>query len=1383
MIRSRINSRHNPINMKITLSSLLIAALLSFSFIPAFGQTASVTEGCAPLLVEFSAPGGISTFFWDFGNGNNSVLASPAETFTEPGVYEVGISIGNGQPILGTVTITVYEKPDLSFAADPAGGCAPLSTQFSNNSEIAQGVLDAGISWNWNFGDGESAQTETASHTYAAEGSYNVSLQMVSSLSNCSIVETEAGFITVSGVTANFSVDPVSSCEAPLTVNFTNLTEGDGLTFDWDFGNGEASFETSPNAVTYTEEGDYEVLLTVTDENGCASSTTRRISVGLPTADFEMPDTVCLGQPIQLVNNSSPGTYRWEFGPDAEPQSVSTEVAPEVTFTAEGDVQVRLVVTSPNGECVNDISKDIFVQDVNASFSTDPTFLCSAPFEFNYTPTDMNAGTSYQWLFPDSTTSMEAAPTFMVPVDTNRYTQNGLREMTTSLTVTSSAGCAATFSRTDTVFQAYALFMPDVDNGCAPLAVTFSDSSTAFSNIVSYTYIYGDGNTATFDNDDDHTYTFDEAGEYDVLLIVEDATGCIDTSYAVRIDVGEAITADFTSDLQDVCPGETVTLTTTTVDDRIDAWHFTTDDGRSSHCYNEPNLSWEFITEAKQYDVTLTVEYNGCYTDVTKQNFINIKGPIAELYYEMECEAPFEYTFRDSSTAATSVIWDFGDGETASGSEVTHTYAETGDYLVTLTAVNDGSGCAPSIDSAIVCVRNPEAKFELDPMICVGQQMNLDGSESVDVNADCWKGYTWIFDISGRPVTTQDSIIEWSFSTPGEERVQLEVEDINGCKDTATVFTKIYQIQAAFEMDKDMICIPSMVNFTDQSTADTTITSYTWDFGDNVGTSTQTDPSYTYSSLAGVPPGEGITVTLTLEDALGCPGEASQTISVYEPSSSISATDTQICAGDAVSFSATDFTAGGSNLSLQWSLDGEQFGTGLNAGPITFDEGGNYLVVLDFEEQATGCSGQTTQLIQVQEFPMPVVTNNAPDPNNICTNSPTTFDAGDPNGQVLTYNWSFSDGQSSTAQSPQMTFATPGTITYTLNVSTLFGCPATAQGSFNVVGPRGNFTYSPNQLCLGDEVTFELTDTNNVATWTWTFGDGAQAENESPVTHTYDNVPTTGTRTVTLVLTDANGCESPDISQTLFIDGGPIEIQDGFACAGDTIILSAGNPRPNSSYSWTPADVIINPTSPNPRAVVTETTTFSVMITSNLGCVSEGSGTIEVLPAINWAGQNIVACTQDSITLPEPENPGGVYTFTWSPDGPTILPSAEQIRTVFLTIEDPANCFDNNVFEYNVSLAEGSFRIPNVFTPDGDDLNDEFKVYRAEGSNLNISTFKVYNRWGKVVYDGSDTNNPSWDGRVDGEAAPSEVYTYFIEMEIPQCEQPIQKRGDVTLLR
>ena len=1376
--------------MKYTLYSVFTAALLIGTLVNTAAQTASVTAGCAPLLVEFTPPAGVNAFFWNFDNNNNSsTLSNPTETFVDPGTYVVEFSLGSGLPVLGSVTITVYPKPDLDLVADPTGGCAPLPVQFSSNSQVDQAILDGGVSWNWTFGDGTSAQTETASHTYAAEGNYNVSLQLISGISNCSTVETVPALVSVSSVDASFTTDPspASSCDAPLTVSFINTTVGDDLTFEWEFGDGQTTLDANPGPVTYNLEGDFDIMLTVTDANGCTNTETQTVSVGRPTADFSVPDTVCLGQPIQLVNNSSAGNYSWTLGADSDP-NFSTEASPEVTFNVEGDQEITLAVTSPDGNCANTVSKTVFVQNVDGSFTTDPSFLCSDPFEFTYTPATLDPNGAYSWLFSDSTTSSEMMPTYMVPVDTNQYAETGVREIMTQLAFTSSAGCTTTFTRTDTVFQAYALFMPDVDNGCAPLTVTFSDSSAAYTDIVSYTYIYGDGQTATFNNDDDHAYTFTEAGEFDVRLVIEDANGCRDTSYAVRIDVGEPIMADFTVDKQDVCPGEEVTLTTTTQDDRIDAWHFDTDDGRSSHCYNEPNLTWSFISEADQMDVTLTVEYNGCYNEITKQNFINVQGPIANLYYEMDCEAPLEYTFRDSSYNATTVTWDFGDGSPMeTGTDLTHTYAETGDYWVKLTAENPGTGCAVSVDSALVCVRMPQATFELDPMICIGTQVDLDGSMSTDVNAECWKGYTWYFEISGRPITTQDSSIEFSFSNPGMETVMLEVEDVNGCKDTATVMTQIYDIQANFELDNSLICVPGTVNFTDMSMGDTTITKWEWMFGDGVGMSSSQNPSYTYNNLAGVPPGEGISVTLSIEDELGCTAEASQTISVYTPQSNISASDLTICAGDEVTFEASDFFLNGEMSPLSYSWD---FGNGQSSmeqqASTTYDAGGSYTVTLNYTEDATGCVNQNQVTVQVQDYPTEdfiYVSDEITNPDNVCREESVVFSYNGDITQPLTYQWSV-NGNNVSVPTPEFVFSDNGPVDYNITVSTTFGCETSGNGSFNVVGPAGEITASARDICIGDAVTFELSDTSDLVSWTWTFGDGGSAMNESPVTHVYDSEDVVGELSVALTMVGENAC-TITTTQPISVGGGTLDLPNILACGGDQVPLNPGeDPFPNATYSWAPAEFLDNATAANPIAIVNSSTTFTATITSQNGCITMASVTVDVIPLVNFAGQNIVVCDDGAVTLPEPDNPNGLYTFEWTPEGPNVtLEENEDTKTVNLRVRDGAGCNDNNVFEFNIAKATASFMIPNSFTPNGDELNDEFRIYSVEGATLNITTFKVFNRWGKVVYDGSGASNPSWNGDVDGTASPSDVYTYIIEIEVPQCEAPIQEKGDVSLIR
>lgn len=95
-------------------------------------------------------------------------------------------------------------------------------------------------------------------------------------------------------------------------------------------------------------------------------------------------------------------------------------------------------------------------------------------------------------------------------------------------------------------------------------------------------------------------------------------------------------------------------------------------------------------------------------------------------------------------------------------------------------------------------------------------------------------------------------------------------------------------------------------------------------------------------------------------------------------------------------------------------------------------------------------------------------------------------------------------------------------------------------------------------------------------------------------------------------------------------------------------------------------------------------------------------------------------------------------------------------------------------------IQQGLVRIPNVFTPNGDGINDIFRVYHNT-PEISISDFKVYSRWGKVVYE--STNNQGWDGTFQGKPAPSDVYLYHIVFRLGSFGEEQVVRGDVTLLR
>ncbi len=89
--------------------------------------------------------------------------------------------------------------------------------------------------------------------------------------------------------------------------------------------------------------------------------------------------------------------------------------------------------------------------------------------------------------------------------------------------------------------------------------------------------------------------------------------------------------------------------------------------------------------------------------------------------------------------------------------------------------------------------------------------------------------------------------------------------------------------------------------------------------------------------------------------------------------------------------------------------------------------------------------------------------------------------------------------------------------------------------------------------------------------------------------------------------------------------------------------------------------------------------------------------------------------------------------------------------------------------------------MPNAFTPNGDNTNDFFNVVTVEDAIFDVIDFKVWNRWGQLVY---NNENPSqgWDGKHNGSLAPSDVYVYRITVRLPNDEEQTFE-GDVVLIR
>jgi PKD repeat protein len=1305
-----------------------------------FAQTANVTQGCAPLTVQFTNKAGVAKPFWNFKDGVTSELLNPSNIFTKPGVYVVELRENSATgAIAGTITINVYAQPIVGFKGVPLSGCTPLTVPFS--TDIKKDVAITITGYQWTFGDGGNSNTENPSHTYIVGGKFSVGLTIKTNFPSC---DASGNFKDTVKATAAplvvFNVNPgLTSCTAPFNnVNFINASQPKtGITFAWDFGNGNKFSGEDAPAQNFTKVGNYTVSLTGTAANGCKSTYSALVSVGNPRASFRFPnDTLCIDGSYTPKNLSAFGNYQWTFGSGAlftDP----TLAEPTVKWQTPGFKTVKLSVVESSGLCKNDTTVTIFIEDKVSPFKTTSSPVCQTPVNVTYET--LRPYASYSWLFStqDKAKSNLAKPTIQWKnTDPSGYSQVGPFLAYSNLTTVSFAGCEGSFFDIDTFNFVNARVVPNKWQGCVPLTVEFADSSYSKEPFDTFTFLWGDGSAPeVFNAKATQTHTFTKAGEYKVRMVLKNKAGCIDTSHVVLIEVGETLNPDFGVNKTTVCPGDTVKFKNLSNNPKIDAWHYSTDNDRSSHCYGEPNPSWIFTNTGAQ-SVTLTVGYNGCFSSITKKDFITVKGPIAKIDYLVPC-APKnrDVEFKSLSQDVTSVTWDFGDTTNSSAANLTHTYKKSGDYKVKLKAENSTSGCPASIDSVIVYVRDLNADFDIlkQPLgvpagfqLCLGQEYKLQ-AKSTDVHSTCNSGYTWHFsDPNDRPVTTQDDNIKFIPKMKGDYKVMLVVKDINGCLDTMISPRRVFGVYPKVGVNPKEICIPKDVTFNGTgTTSDTTIKEWKWTFGDTatedntVGTVVH---KYTLPPLGG---GNKYLIKLELMDVVGCSGTIIDSVKFYKPESFITA-KTPICLGDTITISASDFIEKGNKLTYNWSIDGTSAGTAQTF-KRSFSTDGDKEIKLNYRETNTNCPGTTTLKVQVQTKP----TVDFILPISLC--APATLEFKDTTiskYQPLKYSWDFGNGQGSNEKDGVVFYDKKGDYKVTLFAETTAGCKASTEKTVSLKEkPKGDFTMSKNSICFGESITFTLKDTAKVGSFQWFFGDGADLVGQNPATHAYTSRnfnPQTVTKAVLRLIPIGGGCEATaekDITINNVI--ADFEILNNGVCALKPILFK-NTSKNTSKYSW----------------------------------VFEG-GT----PTIN---------TADTVQ----------YTFDYK-KGNTF--------NVKLIAENATNGCKNEI-EKNISVITpevgANIQPPSIFEPDGQIPDNKVFIHYAASvdatkciAEKEVDYFEIFDRWGRKVYTSkkADGKIVPWNGdnQNDGAALATDVYVYIFYFV--DKSQPLV--GNVTLVR
>jgi gliding motility-associated-like protein len=284
---------------------------------------------------------------------------------------------------------------------------------------------------------------------------------------------------------------------------------------------------------------------------------------------------------------------------------------------------------------------------------------------------------------------------------------------------------------------------------------------------------------------------------------------------------------------------------------------------------------------------------------------------------------------------------------------------------------------------------------------------------------------------------------------------------------------------------------------------------------------------------------------------------------------------------------------------------------------------------------------------------------------------------------------------------------------------------------------------SPISACIGEALTFE-DNSASATSYLWDFGDGETSLAQNPV-HTYAQY---GNFQVNLIA--SNGCTIDTISHLISISNTAFYIDTMDICSGDSAFLAGAYRYQEGVYNDT--------------------------IPISGSCDSISSTVLQVQPIFaDIFADSISLCDGNTIKL----DAGYCYgcTYFWS-DG-SIDRYLEIAETGKYWVE---KSFSGCTVSDSIKVIPcTSFRLPNVFSPNNDGLNDRF---RPVGSfSFNYFQMEIYNRWGQRIFVSNDAYY-GWDGRCNGVESPSGVYYYVILYEsIDNSEKKDRKQGSITLLR
>lgn len=685
------------------------------------------------------------------------------------------------------------------FSTGLAGQCTAnfTFTTGANNTYTFQGMAapsNSTTTYSWNFGDGNIGNGIVVPHQYFSNGTYTVTLNIITSSPSCSASVSQTISVAPCPLNSNF----VYTINPNALVNFQSTSTGTSSAslYTWDFGDGTMINGVTTTAHTYSNNGTYSAFLYIYDTLAlCFDS----VAYGITISSFPCNFSASFNTPannngqVNFNNTSSPlvptPICSWNFGDG----NTSTQFSPVHTYTATGNYTVLL--SASQGTCISTFSSVVSVTvipcNVNASF----TYTLANNGQVNFTNTSTMPTNYYStWNFGNNTSGAGNNPIAY-------YSANGTYSV--FLLIHDSVGsnfCTDTITMPVTITNVTC----SISNGLLNFNFNEDQNGAAqfYTNVtnsnVIYSWSFGNGNTSTAPTP---TTTYSSAGIYTVMLTVTDATNSACNAsvtntiqiYYYPCTLNAAFTSTLTSNTL------SVTCISTGTSSGINSLTWNWGDGSFSSGTMNSSASHTYPFNGT-YTVTLMVAdsigsfLNYCFDTTSIVITINSGAPCpVNSNFSLQKDTTqlyswFAYTNYQSNVV--SATWNWGDGTSSNALFPSHTYSAVGWYNVCLTvSLSCGSQSTTCYNSYLNKTTNANAAVFIQVMNApVGIKNNADIAAEVSIAPNPSNG-EFLIQLHGTSATEPVEIFIYNTlgenvyqQTSGSEIIKIRLADLsNGC--------------------------------------------------------------------------------------------------------------------------------------------------------------------------------------------------------------------------------------------------------------------------------------------------------------------------------------------------------------------------------------------------------------------------------------------------------------------------------------------------------------------------------------------------------------------------------------------------------------------------